>query len=234
MDNTVINTQLMKQIPGFFGILSLNSQFRYFNETGLRWTGYRSVDQIIDKTYADVPCKVSEDHQFHLDQDKKVLTDGHIKFLGYYHYADDQWRIILGEKYLLRDEAETPIGIVTHFNDCTHNYLLDIGRFLIRTTQPFTKKEPKKQFCYLIEECNSQSQFTDKELECLFFLLRGKSSKETGDLLNLSPRTIEKRIDELKVKMGCHYKDELIEKCIALGYLNTLPQTLFQKGFEFA
>ena len=234
MDNILINEHLLKQIPGFYGILNLNSQFLYFNDTGLRWTVYRSTDDIVGQTYADVPCKVSEDSDCHRQQDKQVLTKGHIKFLGYYCYADEQWRVISGEKYLLRDDDERPIGIVTHFNDCTHTNLLDIGRFLINTSKRFIKKKVKKQFCYTIEENHLQSQFTAKELECLFFLLRGKSSKETGTLLNLSPRTIEKRIDDLKIKMGCNYKSDLIEKSIALGYLNILPHGLFEKGFEFS
>lgn len=49
-----------------------------------------------------------------------------------------------------------------------------------------------------------------REKECLSFLLKGKTIKETAKLLKLSPRTIEEYLNRLKQKAGCKYKRELL------------------------
>jgi len=50
-----------------------------------------------------------------------------------------------------------------------------------------------------------------REIECLFYLMKGKSARETGTLLNLSQRTVEYYLNCLKEKLHCTRKSELIE-----------------------
>lgn len=51
-----------------------------------------------------------------------------------------------------------------------------------------------------------------RERECLSLLLEGKSAKQSGRVLNLSPRTIETYLDAIKQKFGCRTKLEIIGK----------------------
>ena len=50
---------------------------------------------------------------------------------------------------------------------------------------------------------------TIREQECLYHFLRGKTARETGAALNLSPRTVEDYITRLKIKLGCDNKRDL-------------------------
>lgn len=52
---------------------------------------------------------------------------------------------------------------------------------------------------------------TKREAECLDFLSRGKTSKEIGRDLNISPRTVEGYINNLKNKSGITSKSGLID-----------------------
>ncbi len=49
-----------------------------------------------------------------------------------------------------------------------------------------------------------------RELECMYLLSLGKSPKEIGAILNISYRTVETYIHQLKYKLGYHFKSELI------------------------
>ena len=67
---------------------------------------------------------------------------------------------------------------------------------------------------YLIEigfgnEVAKADSLSDRERECIKLLLHGKSTKETAALLNLSPRTIEHYLENIKNKFSCQYKHEL-------------------------
>lgn len=57
-------------------------------------------------------------------------------------------------------------------------------------------------------------EFSRREKDVLAHLIRGKTAKKIGDYLNLSPRTIESYIENIKVKANCKSKAELIDKFI--------------------
>ena len=53
--------------------------------------------------------------------------------------------------------------------------------------------------------------FSRREAECMAHLLRGKSAGGVAKILNLSPRTIEFYIKNMKNKLDCQSKFELID-----------------------
>lgn len=60
--------------------------------------------------------------------------------------------------------------------------------------------------------------FTRREAECLAQLTLGFSLKKTSDLLNLSPRTIETYLNNVKNKLGCNKKSEVISILLQNGF----------------
>lgn len=51
-----------------------------------------------------------------------------------------------------------------------------------------------------------------REIECLIPTIRGKTSKEIARTLALSPRSVEKYIDNIKVKFHCDSRGQMMEK----------------------
>ncbi len=51
-----------------------------------------------------------------------------------------------------------------------------------------------------------------REKQCLYYLVRGMTAKEIGRILNLSPRTIEFYIENMKKKFSCSNRIGLIAK----------------------
>ncbi len=61
--------------------------------------------------------------------------------------------------------------------------------------------------------CEEQEYyFTPREVQCIIHLLDGKTLAETADLLDLSRRTVEYYVNNMKLKLGCHSKQELLKK----------------------
>lgn len=52
---------------------------------------------------------------------------------------------------------------------------------------------------------------SDRESLCLYYLIRGKSARETGSILHISQRTVEFYIDSLKDKLNCRKKSDIVE-----------------------
>ncbi len=55
---------------------------------------------------------------------------------------------------------------------------------------------------------------SSREIEVLSHLIKGKSAREIGIILNLSRRTIEHRLENIKLKLGVESKSELIAAVI--------------------
>jgi DNA-binding CsgD family transcriptional regulator len=91
-------------------------------------------------------------------------------------------------------------------------------------------KKSKKQIVYTIGQLHHHKNLSDRQLECLFLLMRGKTSKQIAAILELSPRTIETHIEDIKEKFNCQSKSELIEKAINEGFMHVIPESFIAKN----
>lgn len=57
----------------------------------------------------------------------------------------------------------------------------------------------------------NQVKLTQRELSCVAYLLQNRTAAETAQLMNLSKRTVESYLDNIKNKLGCNTKLELVK-----------------------
>jgi DNA-binding CsgD family transcriptional regulator len=62
----------------------------------------------------------------------------------------------------------------------------------------------------LINNSDSNIYLTKKELECLHFVAKGCSMKEIARMLGISSRTVEDHLNNIKIRTGLNYKNQLI------------------------
>jgi DNA-binding CsgD family transcriptional regulator len=55
------------------------------------------------------------------------------------------------------------------------------------------------------------AKITVREQDCLYYYLQGKTAKETAKQLGLSFRTVEEHLHNLKIKLGCQHKRDLLK-----------------------
>lgn len=77
---------------------------------------------------------------------------------------------------------------------------LSIENFLSELNKPFLLKSFTGETVSL----------TRRESECFKIFLTNKSAKEIANILNLSPRTVELHISNIKHKLGVNYKNQLL------------------------
>jgi|688.fasta_scaffold197151_3 DNA-binding CsgD family transcriptional regulator len=81
---------------------------------------------------------------------------------------------------------------------------------------PVPKKEYKKFFLGVQYR---GIYFTSREAEVMVHLLQGKTVKSSANILRLSPRTVEFYVKNMKIKLGCRTKSELIGKVFASDFV---------------
>ncbi|WP_341793687.1 helix-turn-helix transcriptional regulator [Rickettsia endosymbiont of Ceutorhynchus obstrictus] len=82
--------------------------------------------------------------------------------------------------------------------------------------------QQSKQFA-LNTKFNNNSKLSLREIDCLYHLSLGNSMKEIGRILNLSPRTVEHHLNNVKQKTGLLYKSQLVSE-----FLKNAPASLFK------
>ena len=81
----------------------------------------------------------------------------------------------------------------------------------------FSSEVSKEKVCY--------KSLTVREKEVAYCLLKGKSVKGIGRILDLSPRTIESHLDNMRGKLQCYCRSQLVDKLFSLG-INLFSQVL--------
>lgn len=161
-------------------------------------------------TIADIMQWPKDTHVIAHQNSLEVITTGRTKNVEETVLVNGVWKHFLSCKNPLFDSYGNTIGLA--------GVSIEVSR----------NSQSKKAESYLekIEKIitfNSSNPFpklAKREIECLYFMIRGMTAKQIGKLLNLSFRTIETYIENMKLKLNCCNRSELIGKAIDLGYIH--------------
>jgi DNA-binding CsgD family transcriptional regulator len=97
--------------------------------------------------------------------------------------------------------------------------------------------QKKTQICgeakkYILGQKFQGIYFTRREAQVALCCLRGKSTVQIAALLKLSRRTVEFYINNMKVKLNCRFKSELIAAILQSDFLALLdvPMKIFSNA----
>lgn len=221
----------INQLPGYFTIVSTDSKYIAANQgTISTLCGHSDMDTLFGTTYGDISGLVSEQHDSFVIQDKETIArNASIQIIARCCFAKNKWITVFGEKFLITDEHNNIAGVACHLHDITHSNIIDIYRVISLMKNQTSTKKLEEQFSYILNQGFPDIKLSNRETEILFFLLRGNTAKQIAEILNLSSRTIESYFEQIKDRLKCNTKSEVIEKGIFLGYMNILPKSLFDK-----
>ncbi len=116
------------------------------------------------------------------------------------------------------------IGLIAHAYPIPNKAMLELSHTL-KLCNTFTKQDTHT----ISDRSYRKPNLSNRERECLFFLLRGRTAKSIAKILSISPRTVEVYLDRLKDKLGCLTKNELIERAIDEGFFHEIPTSLYNR-----
>ncbi|WP_394846141.1 helix-turn-helix transcriptional regulator [Pendulispora brunnea] len=226
--------QILDEIPAFAGYKDRQSVFLYANKAYAVLIGLPHSEDVVGRTDFDMPCETVACAPMFQKQDQEVLRSRQpLRILDVHRFADGKWRAFLVTKTPLfggSSENDEPIGTMFYGVDITSPGIIELGSVLGRIHAGADPKALVGAGSHLVEGFSADTgTLTRREAEILFFLLRGKSAKETAVILSMSRRTVEQHIDKMKQKLGARSKFELIEVAIEAGYMHRIPDSLFSR-----
>ncbi len=179
------------------------------------------------------PCAVQsvESAKQFIAQDQQVIQQQKpINLLDIHTYAYDSRKVFLTKKSPLYTQDNRLFGVLCHCREISANTFQKFSMSIASADQYFHRKTKGTEQSYQI--VNVDNILSKRELECLFFLLRGKTAMQIADILFLSKRTVENHLANIKMKLGCNKKSDLFEFGIIHGYLNIIPESLLKKDLS--
>jgi DNA-binding CsgD family transcriptional regulator len=220
---TITQQLIFNQIPGCIAWKDINLRYQAANTDLLLQMNLKHAEELIGRDDADLalhPQKIITAFQ---QQDLMVLQGQSIELIHHLDNLKDSKAYFL-KKTPLRDEQLHVIGVIFH---CMPYIQADLVNAL-KNIDHNLYDAVNVPDCYMLDTCHNPANLSARELECLFLQLRGHSAKRIGETLGLSKRTIESYIDNIKTKLGCLNKSELLVTAMMQGYHRNLPKSLLK------
>lgn len=217
---------LINQMPGYFLWKDMNFVYLAGCLKTAKLFGFKHTDALIGITDYDIRCKAAEyADKFHKQDTKAMQATKPISILTIYPYANNEVKILLVNKSILRDVNHLPLAISCYCVELNYPCLNDIATILTHYDRGSGSNiKSAKVGNYYLSQKYSDLGLSVRQSQCLFYFIRGKSARTIATILNLSHRTVESYLNEIKDKMYCGTKSEVIEQAIDRGYAEIIPE----------
>lgn len=223
LKSDILNTPM--NMPVFAGAKDLNSRCIWTTSISAELFGFRSPEEVLGTLEADSVNNKQFAEEW-IKNDKNVLSSSESQlfiepvFLLKYGTVD-----VICTKIPLYDERDEISGIYWAANSITKK---SISNFIQTVNQHMETAYNKTSKRMRVVSDKHTPKLTPRELDVLFYTMRGKTAKAIAKCLIISARTVESHIENLKMKFACHTKQQLIECAITEGYLETVPNSILQ------
>ncbi|EON3356671.1 LuxR C-terminal-related transcriptional regulator [Yersinia enterocolitica] len=199
-----------------WGIKDCESRFMYVNKATLKFSQLPISFSIEGRLDNECPAQWAEFTPELQKQDREVEMDKkRVAMIQTCLWGQEH---TLCEKYPLFDNEKKCIGTIFHVTKFNFISLYDL----------FNKEIPP-----VLVMSPPTNDFTKKELEVIFYLLQSLNSKEIGERLNLSKRTIENKLQLIYAKVNVNSLSSFKEYCKVEGFDRYIPEWLIKKGCVF-
>jgi DNA-binding CsgD family transcriptional regulator len=184
------------------------------NKVFLEYAGMSDFDQIIGKSDYDFPwCDYADIYRAH---ELDALAGNNYSTIIPLKNCSGDVLLFMHTKHQKLDDNGQVVGVSCRAIEIINPDL----SHLIKT---LSRKEPEKKRVYSLGKDHSGFKLSKRQTEILFYLTRGKSAKVIANVTGLSNRTIEHYIENLRHKLGCRTRWELIEFATHHGLFDALP-----------
>jgi len=199
-----LNLNYVGMNKNLLSLLNLNNDDLVIgnNDYHLQWQQYADIYQAEDKFIINKKKSYQFIEPLLLDDKKELIS--------------------IVKKSLNYDENNNPIGVIGTIISLKAKTAV---KSMCKLTQyDFANGFNKGRNSYIIcDEIFSDLNLSKRESECLFYLIHGKTAKLIAKQLNISTRTVESYINNLKYKLNCETKNDIIDRSIELGIMHFIP-----------
>ena len=221
---------MLKQIPGLLVVMDKHSRFIYSNNYTAKLFGYQDEESMLGIDAFAVRCDAVKCAEDFIRQDNYVVDhEKELTIFDVHGYATGETKVLLTKKTPFYKDGKVE-GSICLGSEIRGDDIMKISASLIQSDKKYLDDSPSRS--YTVNEFISRNELSQREKDCIFYLLRGFSMKEIGKNLGISWRTVESYLNNIKFKWGCQNKKSVIDCAVANGFLSYIPKDLLEQNFS--
>lgn len=197
-----------------------DEQYRYIecNDNVLSFLGFTHIDQLLGKTDYDLfnACFARQ----YIQHDQATVAAGKLRVIESMLTGHGDIILMSAQKYRFFEEETQQSGIVG-ISMILNDRLIQSFVSMLDYTD-FNEFHQNDSLFGIQVNQNALKPLTSKELEVLYYILRGLTQIQIADKLNLSSRTVEDYVNRAKLKLRCSNKAQLFEFAFKHELLNII------------
>ena len=205
---------ILNEIPFFVFLKDKESRYVFANNSIAHFLGLRSGNEIVGRTDFELPWKERQ-AEFYVDKDRRLFCEQ--TALSYVQPAKDQ--VLLGTKKLYFDKTSRKIYSFGCFQVLGHDFFPSQKILNLAFSGEMQQLFPEHKKVFAIFSGKFLQKLTRREAQCLLYLIVGKTQNETAQLLNLSERTVETYLTNVRYKLNCEGRSELVRLALKGRFL---------------
>jgi len=208
-----LDKNILSHLPIVLAQKTPKLKFIDANDFWLNIAGFKSVDQIVGLSDEDCPWAdfigLYKQHELDALNGKvySALQPAKTDNSGYCWYHN--------HKYPVYDKD----GKVEYLQVVAHEIINPGWNEFINHLHSREKFDIEQ---YFIDK-PTEDNLSKREQEVLFLFIRNLSAKEIGSVLNISVRTAERHISNIKEKFDCYSRSQVTEYALTKGYAHIIP-----------
>ncbi|MFA5959098.1 MAG: helix-turn-helix transcriptional regulator [Tatlockia sp.] len=193
-DSVDLDIEPMQDLRYFLFFKDMKGKYLNCNQQMALESGFNSKKDIIGLTDFDFPCfSEKEAHIFRKNDQEVIVKESLISCIEPITLSQNRKYCALTQKYPLRSNNKI-IGNI--------GFSLLVEKNEIMLPSETAQTELDSEF------------LTARQLDCLFYLVKGMSYKQIAAKLAISPRTVGHHIDAMKEKLNCYNRAALVAKAL--------------------
>lgn len=213
----------MKTTSDLLPILSFHKDkaLRYIacNEYYASLVGIDNIDDINSKLNKHLPITrlmSDRENKAFIREDMTVLSGKRMSILDVHNYFGEI-KIFITQKTPYYNNKGNVAGIMCQGTQLLNPSLGEVNYFINNYNLKITQATVNNINDYFTNTNKRLVRLSTREAQSLYYLARGKSAVQIGEILGLSGRTVQFYLDRIKNKLNCSTKSDLIEISLDSG-----------------
>jgi len=204
-----LDLENLQHLPFFLSWKDRNGKYLGCNNYKAQYIGFKTSKDVLGLTDNDIWPDSANNLRIN---DKKVITKNKaIIFFEQVELPTVEKINVITYKIPWQTNSQKIAG-----NICL-GFILN-NNITLRPTDPLLLSG---DFPSLLFKNDKLSSLTQRQTDCLFYLVKGMTIKQTAQKMGLSPKTVEHYLENIKTKLNCHTRLDLVTSALKLHCIKT-------------
>lgn len=221
---------LVSGMPDFVLLKDLDSNYITANSNLVKELGLNDVDQLLGYSDFTISHPLSHNAEFYRALDLEAIKRNEsiqgIMSLPF----EGESRPYFYKKQILKDLNGNSVATLSHVKQCKDPIFLQITKELLKDDPQRLRKNKARSF--IMNKDYFGIELSAIESNCLFYLLRRKTTSEMARLLDTTPAVIEVCIENIKAQLNAETLNDVLELSLDRYFAHTVPSGIISRLYK--